>query len=485
MKREFLINLAFLVLINLIIKPIYIFGIDRTIQNTVGDIYGIYFALLSFSYLFQMVNDMGLQNFTSRHISMKPHLIDRYFSGTLQLKALLGIVYAIIVLVFAVSMGYEAAYFRMLIWIIIIQFLTSMQMWIRANIAGLGLYRLDSLLSVFDKSLLILILGYVFLDPSLSQLFELEWFLYAQTASLTIAILAGFGILLPRIKKAFRPVRLSFMLQIVRQSYPYALIFILMIIYTRIDAVMLERMLPNGVSEAAIYASAYRLLDAASMFSYLFIALLLPMFSRLIATSGEIGSLFRVSLKLMTASTVSLSIPIFFFSGEIMRFLYVFGDEYSGEILGVLMLGYICISLAHIFGALILAGGSVRNLNKLFFGAIVLNFVLNLILIQHMQGLGAAISTLITEGFIMVSMGIMIARQFEGAWSIKIILRALIFILGSILMVYIFKTYFNISPAMGFSVSVIGCGFLAIVLGMLPLSGIRQIILMKQTVDKT
>ena len=33
MNREFLLNILFLVLINLLIKPFFIFGIDLTVQN--------------------------------------------------------------------------------------------------------------------------------------------------------------------------------------------------------------------------------------------------------------------------------------------------------------------------------------------------------------------------------------------------------------------------------------------------------------------
>jgi len=42
MKREFSTNLILLVAINLVVKPLYIFGIDRTVQNEVGtEVYGL------------------------------------------------------------------------------------------------------------------------------------------------------------------------------------------------------------------------------------------------------------------------------------------------------------------------------------------------------------------------------------------------------------------------------------------------------------
>jgi O-antigen/teichoic acid export membrane protein len=70
MNREFVLNVLFVLFINVLIKPIFIFGIDRTVQNTVGaETYGLYFALLNLTYLFQIINDFGIQNFNSRNLS--------------------------------------------------------------------------------------------------------------------------------------------------------------------------------------------------------------------------------------------------------------------------------------------------------------------------------------------------------------------------------------------------------------------------------
>ena len=56
MKRNFSVNLLFLVVLNLLIKPIYVFGIEVGIQNTVGPAeYGLYYAMFNFTFLFNVV----------------------------------------------------------------------------------------------------------------------------------------------------------------------------------------------------------------------------------------------------------------------------------------------------------------------------------------------------------------------------------------------------------------------------------------------
>ena len=56
MQRKFLTNLGLLLFLNLLIKPFWIFGIDRTVQNTVGvEEYGFYFVVFNFSFLFNII----------------------------------------------------------------------------------------------------------------------------------------------------------------------------------------------------------------------------------------------------------------------------------------------------------------------------------------------------------------------------------------------------------------------------------------------
>ena len=58
MRLKFFSHLILMVLLNLLVKPIAIFGIDAQVQNVVGaEEYGIYFSLLNFTYLFNIFLD--------------------------------------------------------------------------------------------------------------------------------------------------------------------------------------------------------------------------------------------------------------------------------------------------------------------------------------------------------------------------------------------------------------------------------------------
>jgi O-antigen/teichoic acid export membrane protein len=80
MQKKFLTNLALLLFLNVLVKPFYIFGIDRTVQNTVGlEDFGFYFTIFNFAFLFNILLDAGITNFNNRNIAQHMHLLNKHF----------------------------------------------------------------------------------------------------------------------------------------------------------------------------------------------------------------------------------------------------------------------------------------------------------------------------------------------------------------------------------------------------------------------
>ena len=94
MQKTFLSNLILIVVLNLLIKPFYILGIDAEVQNRVGaEIYGNYFALLNFSFLLNILLDFGITNFNSRNIAQNPQLVSKHFGKLLSIRFTLFFIY--------------------------------------------------------------------------------------------------------------------------------------------------------------------------------------------------------------------------------------------------------------------------------------------------------------------------------------------------------------------------------------------------------
>ncbi len=414
----------------MLIKPFWIFGIDRTVQNLVGDeSYGFYFALFNFSMILNILLDVGITNFNNRNISRYNFLLPKHLSNIVGLKLVLAIVYAIFSLIIAGIIGYSKVQFHLLFFLIFNQFLVSFTLYLRSNITALQFFRTDSLLSVLDRSLMILICSLLLYTNILGGQFSIQWFVYAQTISYIITAVITFAIVLQKAGRFKIRFDLKFFFVFLRKSYPYALLILLMALYNRIDSVMLERLLDGttGHEQAGIYAQAFRLLDAVSMFGALVAGLLLPIFSKMIKEREPIGDVVKLSFTLLMIPAIVIAVSSVYYDVEIMSLLYTSNTAFSADILGILMIGFVGIASTYIFGTLLTANGSMKQLNIMAFFGVLLNVGLNLILIPRMQAYGSAYASLTTQLFTGAAQLVLALVIFKLKPQFSYVLRIFIF----------------------------------------------------------
>lgn len=438
LHREFLFNILFLVFINLLIKPFFIFGIDLTVQNRVPDgDYGLYFTLFNVTYLFQILNDFGIQNFNNRNISQHPQLLPKYFPNLLLLKGLLGILYFVLTMVVAWGVaGYDPRALGLLAILLTNQILTQIIFFLRSNISGLGHYRVDSLLSSLDKLLMLVTCSVVLWANPFAVPFSVELFAWAQTAALLLTAVIAFGVLR---SKADFPVRPSWLgnwrsgrlalLFLLKKSYPFALVILLMTAYTRLDAVILERMLPDGTLHADVYAGAYRLLDACNMLGYLFASLLLPMFAKLLRHHPDgftVRPLVSMSFKMIWAGSLTLVAAVFFARQSLVELMMPLKAlPYRWDVLGILIWTFVPVSVTYIFSTLLTAHERLMQMNRFFVAGLVLDVTLNMSLVPYWKAAGSAWATLGTQLFIAVAMVWLCVQTFQFRPSKKGLLQTL------------------------------------------------------------
>ncbi|MFV0590056.1 MAG: oligosaccharide flippase family protein [Draconibacterium sp.] len=430
MKRKFVTNLLLLLFLNLLIKPFWIFGIDRTVQNSVGDEnYGLYFALFNFSTLLNILLDIGITNYNNRNISRYSFLLPKHLSHIIGLKFVLAIVYAAFTLGVAAIIGYNNLQFHLLIFLILNQFLISFTLYLRSNISALQLFRTDSLISVLDRSLMIIICSLLLFTNVFQIEFTINWFVYAQTIAYALTSLITLLIVLNKSGKIRIQFDLVYFRAFLKKSYPYALLILLMSFYNRIDSVMLERLLPHpvGKEQAGIYAQAFRLLDAVSMFGVLFAGLLLPIFSKMIKQKENVGQMVKLSFTLLIVPAIIVAVSSIYYNNQIMSLLYHANTEKSSGILGILMTGFIGIATTYIFGTLLTANGSLKQLNIMALGGMVLNITLNIVLIPKFQAHGSAWASLATQLFTGSTQLVLALVIFRLNPGIKFIFQLLIF----------------------------------------------------------
>lgn len=401
MTRKFITNLAFLLFLNLMVKPVSIW-LDILVQNRVGAVdYGLYFAVFNFTFLFHLILDLGISNYNNRSVAQDKGHIKQFLSSLLILKMGLAGLYALVSFWGGELIGFTDTQMYLLGFLIFNQIFLSAVLFFRSTIGGMHLFRLDSILSVLDKVLLIGFLAYLLLSYAN---FKIEWFVWAQTASLGITALVA-GILVAvtagHIKLRWEPAKLWLML---KSTFPYALLGILMSIYYRIDGVMIERMLPEeGAYQAGMYAASFRLMDAANIVGLLFANLLLPMFARMIQKGDDLNHLSSFSFKMLAAGALLLSGLLYYFGIPIMHSLYTNATHEWGQLAGVLFLAFAAVCTVYVYGTLLTANGSMKALNTIAALGMLLNIALNFYLIPRYQALGAAFATVITQWIVAVA----------------------------------------------------------------------------------
>ncbi len=444
MKKNFLINLAFLLFLNVLIKPFWIFGVERTVQNIVGaEEFGFYFSLLNFSLLFNIILDVGITNFNNRNIAQNHSILSKHVSNIVSLRFLLAGAYAIITLTAALIIGYSTRQMSMLGVLIFNQFLLSFILYLRSNISGMHFFKTDSFLSVLDRLLMIIICGILIWGNVTSESIKIEWFIFSQTAAYFITAFTAFFIVIG--KTNFFKLRFNFTFYRVflKQSIPFALLILLMAFYNRIDSVMLERLLPDGKEQAGIYAQAFRILEAASMFAYLFSVLLLPMFARMIKRNENIEELLKLSSLLILVPAIILAVNCHFFNYQIMDLMYVKHVEESAVVLSLLITGFIGICMTYIFGTLLTSNGNLKHLNIMAACGMTLNIILNLILIKKFQVTGSAAASMITQLLTALSQILIAKYIFKLKFNYKLVSSFLIFSVLYFVGTYIFKKHID------------------------------------------
>tara|TARA_B100001287_G_scaffold269999_1_gene268154 strand:- start:3533 stop:4993 length:1461 start_codon:yes stop_codon:yes gene_type:complete len=442
MKKKFVSNLFLILVLNVIIKPFYILGIDAQVlkiteQNDPGS-YGTYFSLLSLSFVFNIITDMGINTFNTKNIAQNSQLFKKHFSGIFTLKILLATIYLIVVLIVGIAFSFHVEKLKWLFLIGFNQILIAFILFFRSNLSALLMFRQDSIISVADRLLLIVFCGYFLWLKTTKSNISVEFFILSQTLAYSLTSILALFFLIKKSGKIKLRWDSTFFLVIIKKSLPYALLIFLMSIYYYSDVVMIERMVNN--IEASSYAHGYRFFMAFNMIGVLFAGLLLPIFSNMIKNNLEINKITWLSFRLIFLIATIIGITIWANKTEIIKWRYELSGSaliHSSETFGWLMISFIAVSFNYIFGTLLTANGNLKPMNILALTTVFINISINLILIPYYGSTGAAFASMITQFFTFFLQLYLCYKFFPSQskrWSyIKLFLFAIIFCLSTFL----------------------------------------------------
>jgi polysaccharide transporter, PST family len=354
--------------------------------------YGLFNYALAFVSLFSPIFTLGLDEIVVRHIVRQSSNKEEILGTTFWLKFLGGIASVLLAVSTMFLLGEHE----------------TLKIWLVAILAMAGIFRaadtievwfqsqVQSKYTVIAKNTAFLLNSAIKIALILTKapLLAFAWVTLAEFAMSAIGLLIVYqvkGSSLWLWRWSFSAAR-----TLLKESLPLIFSGFAILIYMKIDQVMLGQMIGN--TEVGIYSAAVRVSEIWYFIPGAIVSSVAP---SIYSAKEKSESLYyqRIGqlLSLMTCISFAIALPMTFLSDKIIMVMFGSGYAQAGAILAV----HIWTSLFVFMGLatspwFIAEGLNNVSLGKTLFGAI-LNIILNLLLIPKYAGLGAAIATIISQ----------------------------------------------------------------------------------------
>ncbi|MCH1472584.1 MAG: oligosaccharide flippase family protein, partial [Bacteroidia bacterium] len=339
-------------------------------------------------------------------------------------------------------LGYNRLEFNLLLILCILQIITSFNQYLRSIVSSLQKFKWDGIFMVLDRVVIISICSVLIWGGISDWELTINRFVYAQLMGVSLVTIS----LVVFLRKQLSKVSISFQFQrivpILKQSWPFALLIMLMGLYNYMDSVMLKFLI--GDEEAGVYALGYRLFYALLMFAQIFSGVLLPFFSKNINDVNVVRQVSNYTSKLLLLIGFSVVFFSYSYGMDIMQLLYPDkATAASSNAFVILMFGFIGSALVLVYGTLLTAALELKYLNLAAFATLVINLVLNVKLIPQYGASGAAIATLVSQ---LIFGGVCFMISFQK-FSFKLkwvdIFKQLVGVITLLIIIINFKQFFD------------------------------------------
>jgi O-antigen/teichoic acid export membrane protein len=387
----------------LLIKTAWIL-VNNMVQNQVGHTrFGLYLALYSFGFLFLALADMGINQYTTKTLASQPDLLKRLFPSLFRLKVVFSLIYPIFMLGAGWLVGYRGESLYFLLILCAVHSVLQINFFFRANFQAFQRFKFDALASVLDR---ILMLGIVI--ALLMTEIDVESYIYAYliSAGITMIVLYFFVV---RMFGFIRPTwEAASVGELLKLSFPFALITILYSINDKVDQVLLERLIGGdaGEHETGIYGGAYRWVDAVMMYLWTVLPIFFAKFAHHIDDPKALGRLLRFGQPIA-------AIPMIFAGmfgliyGEKLLFQFTSSSAYDLAKMTLclrILFGAVLVNgIFAIYSTLLTSTNHERFVSRMIAFSIVINITLNCIFIPQYGAIASAWNTVLSFSILSLS----------------------------------------------------------------------------------
>lgn len=208
------------------------------------------------------------------------------------------------------------------------------------------------------------------------------------------------------LSRSTAPIKISFDFSFWRQSLPQfwsiAAVTVLGLIHFRLDSLILSFYQP--VTEVGIYGVAYRVLDIVLVIPAIFAANLLPLLTKLADSGNKEGMAAQITRSTGTLFAISVTIGAVLITLAPWIITFITQAEFAASAvpLRLLVPAFIFLFITSLYAQTAIALKEQQRLIGGYAIVIGLDIVLNLILIPRFSYIGAATTTVLSEGILMV-----------------------------------------------------------------------------------
>lgn len=378
---------------------------------------GILNTALSLTVLIGLLGDLGLSSLMTREISRNLSLAPKYLGNILLIKVLLAVVTFGAVVIVANILGYSEQATRVIYIITLSTIATNFTQVFYSIFQAFERLEFQSLGVILNSVLMTI--GIIY---SVYQKLDLIHFAYIYFITNSIIFSYSFFVCLRKLTSLDLKIDWIFLKQVISESMPFWLNSVFVLIYFKVDMVMLSIM--SGDAAVGLYSASYRLIDALGFIPIVLMSTMYPIFSKFyISSRDSLEFAFKKSFKLLTIIAIPIGIGTTILAERIILFIYR-DVQYAPSAAALQILIWASVLSFINYTPSTYFSSTNRQRALMIFTCIgaVLNIFLNFMLIPRFSYDGAAIATVCSE----LAVGILMISNIHEIQNLSVLLTDII-----------------------------------------------------------
>ena len=384
---------------------------------------GGYITAMSLTNMIAAIAELGMQSPLIREMTLHRRQARHFLGNALIIRILLSIIAFGLMVGSGYLLDYQPIVVRMILLLGFADVINSIALLFRYVFRAFERMGYEAFTVVVERSLVV-IAGGVFIGLGMNLVNFCVVVLVASIFNLLLSI----GI----VARRFIPLRfdadLGIWKALMRQALPFALGNICNLIYFRIDRVLLPILSPHGVTANAWYGLAYSLVNAFTILPGAFMGAMFPVMARTyVEKRREFGDIYTDALRWMFLVGVPFAVGMATLSEKISS---VFFPHYEwtaiSPALRLLSWSGGLSFLTTVAIAVLRATDKRRSFSLLMATTALLNIALNFILIPRFSHVGAAMTMIVSELYLLFAGVIYISLRISKLTYISFAFKTVI-----------------------------------------------------------